>query len=70
MREPTKDEAYQLRQLETERANASKSLTNTRGNTGGGAEARYVDAVNAEWDFRENVLGETGIMRGKAKYRG
>jgi hypothetical protein len=63
-----KDQEYHLRQLQNARNALAKSLPEIIGMPGNGVEARYVAAVQAEYDYRE-LLGESGIMRGKRKYQ-
>ncbi len=62
MREPTADEAYKLKQLQAARNAAAKNLGVVAGAQGKGSEAKFLEAVEAEYAFRRTVLGEVGLM--------
>lgn len=58
----TPDEAAKLKSMQQERFRMSGDLYKVTGLQGNGAELRFRDLVNAEYDFRE-AHGEKGIMR-------
>ena len=62
MREPTKEEAVKLRSLQAARQSARSSLGVVTGLQARGVEVRFLEAVEAEYDFRRTVLGEIGLM--------
>lgn len=65
----TPEEERELSRLQNRRDVTAKALPNTRGNTGGGAEAAYSDACRELFTFRREH-GEVGLMLPKRKWRG